>query len=398
MISRLGPSLFVLLVSFHAFAQSDAGVLVGSSLAPAAEEKPVAEAEPVQEPWYTRVTPFGYAKLGVFYTLPLRDENQLIGGSGGFRLAQLRLGAEWNIVPRMRVVASLEAAAPSRADDGVSGKRIVELRDAYAQYRICRGFTLRGGQFKAPFWRETLLEDATLPFISRSVVSEGLALPEAYGPRAGLSLDRQVGLQAASDWLMEEKAAFNFRYALAVVNGNGLNGLFNDNNIVTPVARAELQFFSHASLGLNGYYNVAAAGTRPNRVSASHFGYGADLSVQAFGFTLMGGFVGKRSFYDGNLLTPDTAYGAMVSLYGAPQCNCRDGKPLLGGFELGVRYAIFEPSMAQSDDQTSDFAVMVGYKLEKVPLRILAQYTLRFEAPAATLNNDSLDLLAQLQW
>src|SRR3954465_8937772 len=95
----------------------------------------------------------------------------------------------------MLVVASKTLAAPQlNPADPLTGGRIVEMRDAYVEYKVCKGFIVRAGQFKAPFNGETLLGDPILPFIPRSVMTDGVGPPEAYGPREGLTLGRQIGL------------------------------------------------------------------------------------------------------------------------------------------------------------------------------------------------------------
>src|SRR4051794_19731717 len=72
----------------------------GLPIAPAGERK-----------WYERFTPFGYAKLGLFYTVPFQSE-QLVGSNGGFRMANVRLGVQFDPLDNFSVVVSLEAAAP----------------------------------------------------------------------------------------------------------------------------------------------------------------------------------------------------------------------------------------------------------------------------------------------
>src|SRR5262249_60733266 len=73
---------------------------------------PIAPSTPIGErKWYERFTPFGYAKLGLFYTVPFQDE-QLVGSNGGFRLANVRLGVQFDPRDDFTVVVSLEAAPP----------------------------------------------------------------------------------------------------------------------------------------------------------------------------------------------------------------------------------------------------------------------------------------------
>src|SRR5690348_3822601 len=74
-------------------------------------------------PWWKHFEPFGYAKIGVFYTLPLRDE-QIPGGNGGFRMVALRLGTIYKPVDDLQVVASLEGAwASPNPSDPSAGSR-----------------------------------------------------------------------------------------------------------------------------------------------------------------------------------------------------------------------------------------------------------------------------------
>ena len=50
-------------------------------------------------PWWQRVTIGGFARLGVFYTFPLADE-QLVGGNGGFRLADFRISLDFHPIEK----------------------------------------------------------------------------------------------------------------------------------------------------------------------------------------------------------------------------------------------------------------------------------------------------------
>src|SRR4051812_49023107 len=89
---------------------------------------PLAPTTPLGErKWYERFTPFGYAKIGLFYTVPFQNE-QLVGSNGGFRLANVRLGVQFDALENFSVVVSLEAAAPlPSTTDPTTGTRIVEL-------------------------------------------------------------------------------------------------------------------------------------------------------------------------------------------------------------------------------------------------------------------------------
>ena len=367
----------------------DAGVAPGEAMVtPAPAPAPLTESTP----WWKHFEPFGYAKIGVFYTLPTRDE-QIPGGNGGFRMVSLRLGMIYKPIENLEVVASIEGAAPTpRPDDPTSGSRIVQMRDAYAEYRVCDCLVVRAGQFKAPFWGETLLSDGQLPFTSRSVISEGYGAPEFAGQRDGLTLDRQVGVQLSSRRLGTTN--IGFKYALAVVNGNGANQLLNDNNTVAPVGRVELELFEHVTISANAYYNQRSEGVRPNRLISNQIGYGADITAHAIGFNILVGYVGRSTTFGidntgMDVLKPDSASGILgqVSYLHEPT-----------GLSGGVRFALFNPSNADPNDDVTEISVMIGWQLKVAPLRVVLQYTHRDEAPGVSIANDDLDAMLQVAW
>jgi hypothetical protein len=341
--------------------------------------------------WWRKMHPFGYVKTGIFYTFPFTNE-QLVGGNGGFRVAAARMGVEMLLVDELSVVASVEIAAPHLDPaDPLTGNRIVEMRDAYLEYRVCKGFWVRAGQFKAPFNGETLLGDADLPFITRSLATDGVSPPEAYGPRDGITLGRQIGLMISSDRL--GTPTIGFRYYVAAVNGNGQNQLFNENNLIAPVARLEVDLFDRVRIAVNGFYNVVALGIRPNRVNVNELGYGVDLTVRVAGLRALVGFVGRANSYSttdaSNVLPSDQSMGLYAQLLYVFESI---------GLEAAVRFSWLEPSTAQLGDRAWDYTAMLAYHFKKVPLRVLAQYTHREEEPVAAIGNDSIDAMVQVTW
>lgn len=340
-----------------------------------------------EKPWWQRLTIGGFARLGVFYAFPLREE-QLVGGNGGFRLADFRLNLDFRPIDKLTVYASVELAAPLvDPADPLAGRRIVDLRDAFIEYEICRGLLVKGGQFRPSYYAEMLLSDGAIPFVSRSVLANGIAPPEGFGPRNQLAPDRQVGLQAASRRLGSD--TLGFRYALGVFNGNGQNRIFNDNNMVNPVGRVEVDLMKTVTLGLNAGFNVLTSGVRPNRLSANHFDYGADLEAHKWGFQVLGGVLGRSTTYSFDGLPPDSSLGALgqVRYFHDPT-----------GLEGAARFAWYEPSRAQTDDQVIELAAMVGWRPFKLPFRVLAQYTHRNEERPVSYPNDSVDLMLHAIW
>lgn len=337
-------------------------------------------------PWWQRVTIGGFARIGVFYTFPFQDQ-QLVGSNGGFRLADFRLGLDFHPIEKFTVYASIELAAPFvDPNDPLSGRRIIDLRDAFTQYDFHKAFKVRVGQQRPPYYAEMLLADGAIPFINRSVLANGINPPEGYGPRNYLAPDRQLGFQIFSERLGD---AFGFKYAVGVFNGNGQNMLFNDNNSVEPVARVELDFKRIVTLGINGYYNQRTDGTRPNQLNTNHLAYGADLAFNYAGFSVLAAFLGRNATYSYGGLPPDAAMGALGQVR-----YFHDDT----GLEAAVRGAWYEPSNAQTDDQVVELAAMIGWRPFKLPFRVLAQYTHREEEARASYPNDSVDLMIHAVW
>ncbi|MEW6433079.1 MAG: hypothetical protein AB1730_16370 [Myxococcota bacterium] len=337
------------------------------------------------KPWWERITLSGFARLGVFYTFPLQDET-LVGGNGGFRVADFRLSAEFRPWEDVTAYTSVELSAPiADPNDPLVGTRVVSLRDAWVQYQVCSGFIIRAGQFRPPYYAEMLLSDGAIPFVSRSVLAGGLHPPEAYATNA-LATDRQVGLQVHSKRL---GSTFGFRYALGVFNGNGQNQLLNDNNAPMPVGRVEVDFKEHVTLGLNAYYNVRAEGTRPTRLYTNQLAYGADLEAHGYGLSGLVAFLGKNSSFNYGGLSPESAMGVLGQVRYFHEKT---------GLEGAARVAWYEPSSAQRDDQVLEIAAMIAWRPFELPFRVLLQYTHRGEESQVSFPNDGVDLMFHAVW
>ncbi len=343
-------------------------------------------------PWYQRVSIGGFARVQVGYTFPLQDE-QLVGGNGGFRVADFRLNLDFKPIDKLTIYTSIELAAPLvTPEDPLTGRRIVELRDAYVQYDVCSGLLVRVGQFRPSYDAEMLMADGSLPFTSRSVLASGFNPPDAYGPRQALAPDRQVGLQIGSKRFGGH--TFGIKYAVGLFNGAGPNQLFNDNNSVMPVGRVVLDVFDTVSLGLNASYNVVSQGTRPNRLSTNQVNYGFDVEahktvLDAHVLSAMFVMLGRSSTYSFAGLPAESALGVMGQLRYLHEPS---------GLEAAVRLAYYEPSSQQVSDEVTEFTAMLGWRPFRLPFRVLAQYTHRGEDAAVGYANDSVDLMLHAVW
>lgn len=362
----------------------------GEATPPAAETPKAVAVVPVavaETPWWQRVTLNGFARLGIFYTFPFQDQ-QLTGSNGGFRVADFRLGLDFHPVEKLTIYTSIELAAPLvDPNDPTNGRRIVDVRDAYVHYAATKWLQFRIGQFRPPYYAEMLQSDGAVSFVSRSILAGGLNPPEGFGPRTPLAPDRQVGAQISSERLGTE--AIGFKYAIAVTNGNGLNHLFNDNNGVAPYGRIELDVFQKVTLGVNGYYNARTDGTRPNQLTTNQIGYGVDLSAGFMGFSALAAFLGKSSTYSYAGLPNDTSMGVLGQVRYLHEDT---------GLEAAARFAFYEPSNAQTDDQVIEVVAMVGWRPFKLPFRVVVQYTHRGEEAKASYGNDSVDAMLHAVW
>lgn len=380
-------SLALVLSLALAQAPAEAAPAPAPALVEVAKVEPAPALVKLETPWWQKLTLSGFARVGVFYTVPFQEE-QLVGGNGGFRVADFRLGLDFHPIEKFSVYTSIELAAPLvDANDPLTGRRIVDVRDAYVQYEATNFFQIRAGQFRPPYYAEMLASDGSIAFISRSVLAGGFNPPEAYGPRSGLAPDRQVGLQLGSARLGGD--TIGFKYSVGLFNGNGLNQLFNDNNSVMPVARVEVDLMKRLTLGLNGYYNQRTEGVRPNRLSTNQIAYGADLAAQFGGLNALVAFLGKSSTYSYAGLPSDSSMGGLGQVR-----YFHEGT----GLEGAARFAFYEPSAAQSDDQVMEIAAMVGWKPFELPFRVLVQFTHRNEEARATYSNDSVDLMLHAVW
>lgn len=94
------------------------------------------------------------------------------------------------------------------------------LLDATIGYKLSPYVKLTAGQFKVPFSQENLTSSPKLETINRSQVVEALVArgSDVIGNQNG----RDIGVQAQGSFLLKDGIGL-FDYALAVVNGSGIN-------------------------------------------------------------------------------------------------------------------------------------------------------------------------------
>lgn len=324
----------------------------------------------------------GYAKVGYFFTERGEDDG-LIGSRSGFRLANARVQLAVQLAPTVEVITSVEGSAPELTGlDPLEGRRVVWLEDAFIRYRPLAALHARAGQLKAPFNAERLIDDADTFFVSRSVMTDGLAPPEGF-MRRGLGLGRHVGVELSSARLGRR---LGLRYAAALVNGNGQNTLFNDNASVTPVGRLELDWEQAVTLGLNAYAGRDTEGVRPERLSKDRLGVGADVVARLGPVRVMAVALWRQTRHVTTGLPDERALGLLASAQYTHEPT---------RISAGLRATHFEPSSAEPFDRLLEVAAALGYTPRELPLRFVAQLTYRGEEPSVVVANNSVDLLVQ---
>ena len=332
------------------------------------------------------VKPVGYVR-GAFFQTDASETDALVGARNGFRLLNARLGVLIEATQALQVEISAEGAALRvQPGDPLEGERTVALRDAYVAWRPQVWTHFYVGQFKAPYNAETLMSDADLPFVTRSILTDGIAPPDAF-TRPGLTLDRHVGAQLRSGLL--SMGNFEFTYAFALVNGNGQNSPYNDNNGLMPVGRLTFGLKNLITLGLNGYWNTLEQGIRPNRLRLQQTSAGADLLVHLGEVHVMGLILWRESTTLDTQLPKEEALGAMAQVQWLNKAS---------GMELAVRGTAFEPSSVDPQDQLLELSAMVGYRFGDWPARLALQYTARYEQPEAAIDNNSVDAMVQVNF
>ncbi|MGI5863007.1 MAG: porin [Myxococcales bacterium] len=330
----------------------------------------------------------GYAKAGFGYQQadPVVD---YIGHSNGFQMAGARLEIVARPVEAAEVVLSVEGALDRPEDKmGVSGEKLVSLRDAYLKYEFFPFVVVTLGQFKAPFSAEALVSDSDLVFFDRSIATRGLLPPEGYAAE-GLTLDRQVGLSLSSTRLA--LGPIGLRYALGVFNGNGANRLLNDNQDLTPVGRIAVDFQDMVAVGFAAYQNPRTVGERPDLLQEKDTAFTADLSADIAGVRVLAAYTTRQRDYLTIKPQPpsDDAWSALAQISWRHEGT---------GIEPAYRFALLNPSKLAGFEQVTHHTIGLNWKPSDKPLRVFAAYTLRREKAERKLTNDGVSLGAQLNF
>jgi hypothetical protein len=369
--------------------------------APAPAESTVEAAAEKEDPWTVEFT--GYIRAQ--YSAIQNDPNfELVGRRDGFSLADVRLGFEGSQENGLGFKISIDAASslPGGADPGVEiGTR---LKDGYLYYEPFSLLRISIGQFKAPFDIEELTSTSRILFVQRSVGNEGLSSVDG-SPVGGLSQGRQVGIRFDSEPYYfsgvdarqdEVPQGFGFSYALAATNGQDANLLLNDNDDSAYFGRVNLLWGELLRLGGAAFHNERLLGVEPDQLSETRNGWTGDVTVTAYGLTLLANIIQVD-------ITPAAELDAEQSRTArAYQAQIAYQEPFFG-LQPAYRFAYYDPNVDADATISPAFEALtyhtigLNYNAPTYPVRVMLNYTITGEEDLP-IDNDRFDALVQLAW
>lgn len=349
---------------------------------------------PTEKPKTWDLTPFGYLRAGLDYTLK-DDRYSFIGRNNGFVLDSARVGLDghaadfWHLAFRI----SIEGASDELSNPNTPiGNLSVRLRDAFARWDPSPYIGVQAGQFKAPFQEEELRGTNTLLFASRAVGVEGVGPGRGF-QTPGIQLDRQVGAMLSPSQPIGG-AAVAASYYLMVMNGNGANQLLDDNGHFGVVGRTELGIYDYVRIGAGVFHNDRTVGEPPNLYNESDTGLTGDLSLKVAGLQAMAAVTHVRTVF------PTVGVSARVQLAFQAQAGY---KFEFDNWHIGpaYRFAYFHPWQSGGADGFEAFRLQyhtVGIRtgLTKLPLQAWLNYTLTGEGEGRKLDNDRIEFMGQV--
>lgn len=241
-------------------------------------------------------------------------------------------------------------------------------------YFVHRELPLNGqltlGQFRSPFG-----------YYDAFTVSHSLTKSIAISPDGILPGFKLRSLEVGALWQSEfEQSAF----ALAVVNGNGVSSLWDDNNFKDIIGHGQYSFGA-LQLGANFYYG------RKNSFHAdgSVHNY-SDIEIQSYGIEAMT-FVGDAV----------VAGEAVIRKYGTTESA---GAYLMMNYNLNsllhtlrsvTRIETFDPNRETGDDSRVQFAQGFRYTVDR-GYTMKFEYIMNFERPKQQFNYLFLELEYEL--
>ena len=353
------------------------------------------------------IEPFSFVRM-IYESVENDDRFDFIGRNDGFILDSARVGFDANIADQVRLFFSLEAASDTLEDtNNPLGEIEVEVVDAFGRWDPYYFFGVQLGQFRAPFSAEELRLRQDLLFVERAVGIEGV-LPGRGFEQPGLAVDRQLGGMISpgrpitlGDLGVDEDSPWSplaTRYYVMVANGNGESQLINDNSDLAVFSRLEFLYSDFVQVGGAYFYNERSVGDPPNRFDEDDTGWAADLLLTPWDAEFFFQYARVETDF------PTTGTEDRVQEAWHVQVGYLFKTPWFS-IKPGYRFATFDPWAEGDDGSGLDLDAFdleyhtFGFRLGHLtlPITFFFNYTITDEESPRELDNNRLQLLAQIE-
>lgn len=139
---------------------------------------------------------------------------------------------ESNTLRMRRVRMSVDGKLSNKVSYKIQGDWVSSpiLVDAYLKYKACPAFAVQVGQFKTPFTMESPINPVNLEVFDYGETVKALC---GYDDVCGVGkIGRDIGVMATGDLFNVEMDNQRFslvNYSIGIFNGNGINGIDNNN-------------------------------------------------------------------------------------------------------------------------------------------------------------------------
>jgi len=246
-----------------------------------------------------------------------------------------------------------------------------ELERAYfTQHNLPLNSQVILGQFRNPFG----YFDAFT--VSRSLTKDAALAPDSMMPTMRLR-DLDVGI-------LWQSQGDPFSFSIAIVNGNGINSLSDDNNFKDIIAHA-LYSFEELQIGVNAYYGRKNSLNTDGSVKEY-----SGVAVTAFGVETM--VLLDKVVIAGEAITRE--YGSLRSA-GAYLMMNYDLGSLVRTLRYVTRMEVFDPNRDVASDERVQWGQGFLYTLSRGYTAKL-EWTLNFELPRRSSNEIFFELEYEL--
>ena len=363
-----------------AFAQSQS-----QTQTPPQQPQPPAETPGVEAPLRYRFS--GYLRLEG--TVVQNDPDvAFIGRNDGFTLANARVAVAGTWRDRIAFKISADGAEDEREDaNATEGTLRFALKDAWADFKLARAATIRGGQFYPLFDLEEITGQDEMWFVDRALESRGTRATEGWESQ-GLGAGRSIGVAVrAPRALGNDSIALG--YEVVAQNGNGENESANDNDTLAYGASLFLSLPRDSVIAVSGRHNRRTEGDLPFRQVEEDVSGAASAQIEVGPARVAGQVIGRSTTFPSTGGPSENALGA----HAQAMFRIVAGKMAV---EPGYRFAMLDPSDLITTDLVQEHTVGVNLLIPDARARLQLNFTHSVEQAGRALDNDRAELMLQV--